>query len=551
MLGAGIVTVLDAGFDNVQQFLTFGYIVSLIVTLLALAYLAFRTLRGMPLFLAIALLLTPFVAPPIQGALVFWGSPIFVLPLGISTFAALWWSLRTSGEGWQSRALLASAVGGLASTVWTVFLPVVAAGLLGHVVARLLNLAKNGGPPDPFVFSRIASVVYLVISVTVLLVVLNMDLPGENFPTIWRAFWAVNVVISGFLVFLFRYRFTAGWRRVVESANIAFMYVIGAGAGWAVGSFIVSHKSLAIANNVVSQGGGGLFAEGSGTGWGLVAGNFGNLAEAAPLWTALLMVTLGLVTVSVVALLRKRDLPTQAAYIPFGLTVAAAIVLGVVGGLKQGHLSTGGQLGTSLRYLGPVAVATVFGLAWTIKLHMAGHGIPLLNHLRRPVVMGASALFLSFIVVSFGLATYEEIQDHNDTRNLGRADKAAVDGMLEEVALELGREPKVLIFEVQLQRPSTWFRDALRISGNLLKEEVEAQFPNEQFMANRSDPVTPADLEPYDLIITATKWIDSFPGLKESLEDSWVIEDGPEGTRAPLVFVRRLSQGETVASGSS
>lgn len=70
-------------------------------------------------------------------------------------------------------------------------------------------------------------------------------------------------------------------------------------------------------------------------------------------------------------------------------------------------------------------------------------------------------------------------------------------------------------------------------------------------MANRSDPVTPADLEPYDLIITATKWIDSFPGLKESLEDSWVIEDGPEGTRAPLVFVRRLSQGETVASGSS
>lgn len=51
VLGAGIVTVLDAGFDNVQQFLTFGYIVSLIVTLLALAYLAFRTLRGMPLFL--------------------------------------------------------------------------------------------------------------------------------------------------------------------------------------------------------------------------------------------------------------------------------------------------------------------------------------------------------------------------------------------------------------------------------------------------------------------------------------------------------------------
>lgn len=518
-LGAVLASALHAGVGELYQLLSWGYVLTLLATLGAMALLvrAFVPPRATALTTA-AITLTLFVHPSAPLFLTYWGSYSLVIPVGV---VAVWgvWRALTAEPRWAAAATAWAGVwAGLACALLMLFLPVVIGGITALITSAWVSPREPGWRQSREAQRARWAWISLGVLLAAVGVALGLSVASDGAwgRVRWKAALALGVSGAAMLG-------TTGWlrpphERPLRAVSKLLTYVLGFAAGWAAGTlgfpqatqFSVVHLWYSLSGTHF-HGAATLPPD-------VIAANTAVLLTRSAWWSMLL--------VGVCALLirRFRMARVNPADRSFALALALMILIGTAVGLKEGTFTSDPlQMATSIRYLLPVAPVVAIALAWLVREE---------RRWRWPASLTA-LLLGAFLTVSG-----QDIAAHRRFIAWGQDQNAHLDAKLAEVTQRIGRHPKVLMDTIAY-RPSSNYHVANRQYGkNIFSPELDAMFPNEGSVdLMHSGPIAPSDprLRGFDALLVSEERIT--PELRPMLERLGRVERWSDGLEPPVVVV--------------
>ena len=532
--GAILAKILHAGPETMQTFLFYGYLIGLLATCAAVGGILFLMMPGSPVWLGVPIALSYFLFPSAPFYLTQWGCYLFHLPLVVLILWTLHLALNNARQGNPLTITLAGFTVGMACAVHLIFFPFIPAGLIALTAAVFLT--KKIGPAPSARTHRIgASAVSLFgvgLSIGTILFMARLQSQGHSYTALGLLFACLKISLLIALADLWL-SWTTGWNRTnswLSAAAANFKFIAGATYGWLLGSFLILDRLI------TRYHGGRLYGtSGYDVSWVTIDNNIRVLIQGAPVWCAVVFLTLTLITF---LLLRTLFQPADKrvlspAKIGLGFALVTFSILNIALSIHQGgYFKLKEQVvGLCLRYFLPSAATITCGLAWLAQGAFAAS-----TQNRRMLKL----LSLILIGASFFQIAQDIVRHHEDVQQ-GYAQKKAVDEKLEEFTRQAGRKPYILMGN--LQRPSFALRWGSAVSDFLFNSEIDRFYPYEREIPSRAaSAAVPRDGRQADLIVIRKPELSYFKDEQGQLKDWFRQIMGPvepleEGLSDPLLVI--------------